>query len=90
MAYAEVRQQYGELRGLDQPHLCPAATEFSGWFGAANWRDGAEAKFDCSGLTKIQDLTPVLPRIFLRRPEHEQQKTDTDYEKRGRLGHGFN
>ena len=22
MAYTEVRQQYGELWGLDQPHLC--------------------------------------------------------------------
>jgi hypothetical protein len=44
MAYAEVRQQYDELRGLDQPHLCLAATEISGWFGAASWRDGAEAK----------------------------------------------
>jgi hypothetical protein len=44
MASAEVRQQYVELRGLDQPRLCPAATEFSGWFGAASWRDKAEIK----------------------------------------------
>ena len=51
-------------------------------------RGGGEV--DCRGLTKIQDLTPVLPLIFLRRPEHEQQKTDTDYEKCRRLGYGVN